>query len=393
MVFQNVVFDSIDEKEIQFLIQNEVREGKTIDYKEGLSIGPDSTKIEFLADISSFANGSGGYLIYGLSEAEGIPTKIIGLDINPDAEITRLENIIREGIEPRIPGIRIKAIKTSNARYIIVVFIPRSWALPHRVRFKDHAKFYSRNSAGKYPLDVPELRALFSLSETSIERIRNFRLERISNIIAEETSVKLESGAKLAAHLVPFSAFDPSKTFYLPSLMKFQNLSPIYASGWSKRYNFDGLLIYQTLNTERRISDSYVQIFRNGIIEAVNTSIFNQENKSIPSLVFEEEILRSFPQFISAQRTLGVDPPIFCMTSIIGGKGFNWATPSPRFYKSHTYLIEKDTILLPDVITENYESNPAETFRPIFDSLWNTAGFEKSAYYDENGKWIGNTRF
>jgi hypothetical protein len=43
-------------------------------------------------------------------------------------------------------------------------------------------KFYGRNSAGKYPPDVGELRTAFTLSETVAERIRNFRVDRIARL-------------------------------------------------------------------------------------------------------------------------------------------------------------------------------------------------------------------
>jgi len=76
------------------------------------------------------------------------------------------------------------------------------------VTFRGHSRFYSRNSAGKYPLDVSEICALFALSETTTERIRNFRLERLSKIISGETQVALDEAPKTVLHIIPFGAFD-----------------------------------------------------------------------------------------------------------------------------------------------------------------------------------------
>jgi len=98
----------ITEDDLQSLIANEVREGKTIEYKAALPDASRECKKEFLADVSSFANASGGHLIYGISEENGVPVDLCGLsNINPDAEILRLENMIRDNIEPRIAGIDI----------------------------------------------------------------------------------------------------------------------------------------------------------------------------------------------------------------------------------------------------------------------------------------------
>lgn len=66
--------------------------------------------------------------------------------------------------------------------------------MPHMVKLGGTFRFYSRNANGKYPLDVGELRALFAFSETTSERIRSFRQERLSSIVAGETPIVLEEG-------------------------------------------------------------------------------------------------------------------------------------------------------------------------------------------------------
>lgn len=58
----------IIQSDIQELIDNSVPEGKTIEYKRELPKKSDKAKKEFLADVSSFANSSGGDLILGIEE-------------------------------------------------------------------------------------------------------------------------------------------------------------------------------------------------------------------------------------------------------------------------------------------------------------------------------------
>ena len=178
MSLGNKPLESIEKSGLQSLVENQVPEGKTIEYKQALPGNSDSDKREFLADVSSFANAAGGDLIYGVKEKSGIPVKVSGLQsIDSDAEILRLQNMIRDGIEPRIPGVSIRSVPLEKSGSAIVIRVPRSWASPHMVTFKGLSRFYSRTSAGKYPLDVHELRAAFALSETTAERIRNFLIE------------------------------------------------------------------------------------------------------------------------------------------------------------------------------------------------------------------------
>ena len=104
------------------MVADKVAESRTLDYKEKLPGQSDGDKKEFLADITSFANASGGDIIFGVAEERdaqnrptGIPKEITGLGmINVDAEKLRLEAIIREGIEPRLPGVQIHAINGSR---------------------------------------------------------------------------------------------------------------------------------------------------------------------------------------------------------------------------------------------------------------------------------------
>src|SRR5690242_17119274 len=102
--------DQLSEADFQELIDNQVPESKTLDYKVDLKFGQ-SEKKEFLADVSSFANTAGGYLLIGIQEEGGIPTALPGIDLeNPDAEKLKLINLIRDCTEPRIPGITITSV-------------------------------------------------------------------------------------------------------------------------------------------------------------------------------------------------------------------------------------------------------------------------------------------
>lgn len=394
MSLDNKPLDSIEGSDLQALVDNRVPEGKTIEYKESLPLDDYESKREFLADVSSFANAAGGHLIYGIREESGEPVEPCGLQsINADNEILRLENLIRDSIEPRIPGVSMRAVPLQTAEVAIIIRIPRSWALPHVVRFQKHWRFYSRNSAGKYPLDVSELRAAFALSETTAERIRNFRAERLSMIVAGETPVAVGEGPKIVLHIIPFGAFGPAVKFDVASLAqdpRDSRLKPIDTTDSDYRLNFDGFLTYELSS---RPTCSYLQVFRNGSIEAVEVHIMRkvEDKRYLPSS-YEVELLEALPRFLSVQKQLGVEPPLFVMLSLLEVSGYTmWLTRPgfpPRLYDRHP--IDRDTLLLPETMVESFECDLAEVIRPIFDAVWNAAGLPRSMNYDydeKTGKW------
>lgn len=389
MSFHNKPFDSIEESDLQDLIDSQVSEGKTTDYKEALPGRSDPDKKEFLADVSSFANASGGHIVYGMKEEAGIPNELCGLPgIDPDAEKLRLDSLMRDCIDPRIPGVSIRAIPLKSSAVAIVIRIPRSWALPHMVTFQGNSRFYSRGSGGKYQLDVSELRALFGLSESAAERIRRFRTERLNNIVAGETPIALEENAKIVFHVIPFSTSDPTRIFDVASLADHTALmQPIYATGWNHRHNFDGFMTYSQY-PQTAGAHTYLQVFRNGSIEAVETTILSGRELSIPSLTFEQELLKALPEFLNIQKHLGVEPPLFVFVTLTGVKGYRMGVDTSRMWRHEVQPIDKDTLLVPEIVIESFEyGDVGKVMRPIFDAVWNASGWPQSIYYDEQGNW------
>jgi hypothetical protein len=384
----NKSIGDISEQDLQTLIAQKEVEGKTIEYKQELPRNTDADKKEFLADISSFSNSSGGDLIYGMVEDKGMPKALDGLDIGDFDQVKqRLENLVRDGIEPRIPSLNIQPVPLSNTRTALVIRVPKSWSGPHRVRYQSHDKFYSRNSAGKYQLDVAELRIAFNLSETITERIRNFRRDRISNIDANETPVSLPDTPKIALHLIPITAFSSMQSYDINKIASEPGkMRPMFSSGWSNRYNLDGFLTYAR-GAEQ--THSYVQLFRNGIIEAVETSMIapTEHGLYIPSGVYEHELIGSLRQYLSLLETLTVEPPIFLCLTLLGVKGYRMGV-SRLSLVSEQHTIDRDIILLPEIPIDSYQIVVEDVLKPCFDSIWNACGFPGSLNY-KDGKWVG----
>jgi hypothetical protein len=388
--------DSITKDDIESLISNKIPESRTLEYKEILPGNSNDDKKEFLKDVSAFANASGGDIIYGISEqrdskgkATGLPAEAKGLSsINADAEKLRLENILRDSLDPRIIGLRVDSISGFSDGPIIIIRVPKSWNTPHMVVFNKTSKFYARNSTGAYQLDVTEIRSAFIASESLVERIRQFRSDRIAKVIADEMPIQVEPGAKLVLHLFPLSSLTTGTVVNVNAVDRGEiRLPPICAGSQEGRYNFDGYLNYSS-NT---LPYSYIQLFRNGVIEAVDVSLLQDRShpkKDIGNSGFEKELIESLGEYLEAQKALGLMLPTVVMLSLTGVRDYRI---SHRRSVSSGELIDRDLLLIPEVLLEEYDREPLDILRPIFDTVWQACGWERCLNYDKDGKWVQRT--
>jgi hypothetical protein len=287
-----------------------------------------------------------------------------------------------------MPSISIKEVSLESSNFIIVIRIQKSWISPHRVILGGHDKFYSRNSSGKYPLDVGELKNAFNLSETITQRIRDFKTDRIAKVLANETPVRLYDNPKIVLHLIPITSFSMNQNYDISQIASNRTaMPPIFSLGWNNRYNLDGYLTY--FEGKEGKSYSYAQFFRNGILESVDSTLLEPcgEEHRIPSLSFEEKLIESLTTYLSLFKSLNIEPPIFIFLTLLGVKGYYLAVnQSYQAFKRNR--IDRDNLQLPENIIENYNESAAQILRPCFDGIWNAGGFPRDLNYNEEGKWV-----
>jgi hypothetical protein len=383
-------FDDITKADIDALVVNGVPEGRTLDFKLILPGGTDDAKREFLADVSSFANAAGGDIVFGVEEDKGVPTGANGLPgIDPDAEILRMDSSIRSGIEPRVPGVQIKAVDGFPAGPVMVLRIPKSWSSPHMVTFKGSSRFFSRTNAGKFQMDVTEIRSAFVLSEELPERVRRFRDERLACIVAGQTPVRLKEGAKLVLHLMPLASFTGSYQFDLAQIRRHQLLfRPLGASGWNNRFNVDGVVTFSESHDESHSTRTYCQVFRSGRIEAVWADLVRKQDgyAYMPSVGYERYLIEAVRDYVASLQKLEVQCPIIIVVTILEARGVGM-DPNIVARWNDGAPIDRNTLLLPDVVVEDYGCDVPNVLQPIFDAVWNACGFERSPNYDQDGNW------
>jgi len=380
--------EDIAEDDLIALIEDQVREGRTIDYKRELPRGDDKSKKEFLADVSSFANTSGGDLIYGMDEEEALPTEIVGLQSGDlDKERQRLESIMASGLEPRI-RYEVRDINCADDKIVLVLRIDRSWSGPHRVVFQQSDRFWGRNSSGKYPLDVNELRAAFTLSSTVLERIRAFRTDRIIAISNNETPVPMNPGPKMVMHCIPIESFAGQPQYNVIPFLKNRALRAIGNKGYCYRLNLDGLLVGDGQGPY--IGDTYTHLYRNGLIEAVTGPgwVFQRDNQRwIASAGYEKALLDYLPVCFHVFKEIGASTPIVVALTLTNVQGL--AMSIPASFILYNTLIDRQTLTLPESVVEGSPIEPVKILKPMFDLVWNACGYEVSMNFDKDGRWVG----
>ena len=357
---------AVTEADLVTLIEQAIPEGRSLEYKRDLPADTRDAKAEFLADLSSFANTSGGDLIFGFEESAGVPTALLGVDVDdPDALGLRFENMCRDNIEPRIQGLQIRCIPLSSGRYAVMVRIGLSWQAPHRIR--QTSVFAARNSRGKYPMDVAELRTAF-LNAASLEtRVRMFREQRLKRIETNDLPRPLIDGIRICLHLIPIESVFGDRRLDLNSqhevLYEFRPMGQFH--GLNASVNIDGAVAYTSSEF------SYTQLFRSGQVEAVMVYPPVSEHQKALWSPFETEVRKACSTYLAKLRELEFVGPVAVMLTIVNAAGSYLHTGSMSMYGAK--LLNLDVIQTPDFVVED-DNSVDNGLTELFEVVWNAYG-------------------
>lgn len=390
MHLDDIQLDNISLSDIEKLISDETNESSILDYKLELKVSKELDKKEFLADVSAFANSLGGYLIYGIAEEQGVPQgPIYGIQTEDiDAEIRKLDNIIRDGIEPRIIGINIQALKTEQNKFVIVIKIPRSLSAPHMVIFQNYSRFYARNSAGKYQMDVSEIRRSILKENGNKEQIDKFYNERLDKIRNKDIPINFSTEALFCIHILPVISFvQPNLNAVTENWNINKKFIPINSRGIHMRSNFEGCLYYDD------IAQSYVQQYRNGVIEAVTAGMAIPAIKKIPGEIFEQEIFNSIIGYLEGLKLLGLTDSFWIRIGLLNAREYSIAVSGyiihPDGIKKETIKLDRDEIILPEIFVDDFDKIEDQNkmlalIKPSFNRMWQSFGQKESHYFTVN---------
>ena len=400
----NKMISNITIDDIQSLIDNSVCESKLLEYKKELKIESDSDKKEFLADISSFANCIGGDIIFGIEEdEENNPKSIVGiLYENEDKLIRRLEDFIRQSIQPVIIDIEYNVIDLGNKTCVLIIRVPQSIVSPHRVEYKGTNKFFTRNNKGKYQMDVSELRSAFNSGLDLNKRIENYKNDTYFELIANKYGKLQDDLPIFVLHYIPLSAFSNSNpnNFSLSNIKEQMNNASsktLTGSTYDKKITIDGVVI----EYKSQSLSSTAKYKTNGIIEKTTTDFFKKDyintsirppkkcnviqgGRIIECLIDDyKEVKRYFDK-------MNINGPFVISCSILNGAEY---TIPVRDWFDILNVIDRDILYLDNIFIDNFEESAESVLMPIFNSLWNACGYERCRAYDSEGNYIGMKYF
>lgn len=384
---------SLTEQDLSSLIGT-ASEGRYIDFKVAVIGTNDEAKREFLADVSSFANTSGGHLVIGMDEDDGVASAIPGVELpNVDAEKLRLEGIIRGGLDPRLPAVVVEAVPLAGGRYAVVVDVAHSWVGPHMITFKNHSRFYARGSAGKVQMDISEIRRAILGGEARTERIRALHIERIGtyqrNLIP---GLNRAQASGILMHLVPMNALDMGVGVELTEAVRRDpDVRPLYSDLEYPpgRFNLDGILVDDTgFGGGGRGAQQYIQLHRRGIVETCDNYLLDRQGtEKILGYPVERTLIDDTHRFLGLMERIGVEPPVIALITIISTEG-RVVVPSDDFWDgSRAHQVDRGMLPLPEIVLDRFDVDTSTALRPALDAMWQAGGYGASPNYSADGVW------
>lgn len=369
-------FEDIGRSDLEALFTNQVAERRTLEFKRELPGNSESARKEFLADVTSFANAQGGDLLFGIDAPKGIATTIAGLEVeDADKEVLRWDEILLAGVEPRMPGVKLRWIDCGEAGGVMLIRIPASTIAPHRVIFRNSNRFFGRASNGKYEMDTQELRDAFTASEALPARLRALHLDAVDAATRGELPIFLGDDPTAIVSLIPTTIFREVRDL---DVTPDHALAPHKPSGYMESIRMiEGVLLH-TNPGEQGAVRSYSVTHRTGRTDMVWTigRIVDELSKEEVKLVwpkrFEDGLLDAAISGVTWLSHYGVEGPWLVMATLVGIKDYHlveskehWSDPAWR-----------GQVTLPPLVVELMNR---AALLPLLRSFWLAFGLERPA--------------
>jgi len=209
----------------------------------------------------------------------------------------------------------------------------------------------------------------------------------MARILALETPAAMTDGPKLIFHALPVSVDDEvwPRLLNLEERDVVQALALIGGTTRDFRFNFDGYVVHTLRDDPSR--QCYTQLFRSGGIEAVSGGVLTKDERRggfYPHFM-EEKVISATNSYKRFWGTLAVTPPLSVSLTLSGVKGWR-ALLGPAYAESEG-VFDRDIVSPPEVVLSDFATPSDVLLRPVFDFVWNGAGYGHSPSY-RDGRWV-----
>jgi hypothetical protein len=390
---------------IESLIESEVPESLTLDYKQQLPSGQSESKRDFLCDVVAMANSAGGDLIYGITERRtedgktGTPDRLLETRFtNLHDEEIRLNNYIRDSIAPKLIGAIVRGVSCASGD-ALVVRVPASRSKPHMVTMGGLDRFCKRMGTTNQKMNWDEIRRAFSEQGEIRETIAAWRAHRADLVEQKRSPVPLNNDVAMLFHLIPADAFTPgslTETWRLSDSEK--RAVHVVTGNYYQRYNADGFLCHANRAVFGPLEKTdgyhgYTQLFRSGIVEYGFSHFYypphtGGQTSVIQGLQVEQTIVQCYADAIERYKRDGRTGIIYVGFSMVGIEDKQIYT-TPRLWYPREYGVRQNTFTSPEVmvgLSEPEDQPYVQTLRPLIDTFWQLDGKEESPFVI-NGTW------
>ena len=185
---------------LRTLIESEIAEGQVIEFKRAIDVSDAKAKQNLSREVASFANASGGDIVFGMDEKSGTASELVALPgFDADRIELQLRQIFNSNIEPPVPGLRFCPVEIQPGKFALVLRIPRSWVRPHAL-LGDGLQFLVRDGNRRRPFTLRELREALGLSASIAKRMKQFRAERIASLVAGDAPAPISKRTLMVLH-------------------------------------------------------------------------------------------------------------------------------------------------------------------------------------------------
>ncbi|MFX0135238.1 MAG: helix-turn-helix domain-containing protein [Candidatus Hodarchaeota archaeon] len=389
-------FNEVNQDFFESLIENGIEENIHLDYKEQLG-----SNAEIAKDLSSFANNDGGIIIYGMREVNNKPTEIIPLN-QPNLR-EKIDQIARNGIDPSL-DIRILPVDVNiegNEGQIFLIYIPRKYPILHQAVTR--GKYYKRTEFTSSQMSNFEIETAFNLAYNYEKRINTL----YQNILNDgEYLINIPSPTRMLIHMISIDALNPNESMDLEII--FNNFEdylrpPGCTFGKKIERNLLGLLVSCGPEPYTDTYVGYVQLYRIGMIEAIDSSLlkpttqlygrsYTRPVKKLGMWYLEKNIIDSCENYLKTLEKVGVGLPIYLYLSFTHMKDYEISLIPyvDSFISKYSDMCKKDEILLPRIKIDSFGVDFEKKLKSSFDIFWNVFNQPGSRNYDKNGCFIHN---
>jgi len=163
------VIDIRSWEQIVAIVENELPESPSVEYKSALNIKTLKQRLEVLKDLTGMGNSGGGTVIFGVAEdpqREGVP--LVTETLVDRRVVGVLEDIVRSGVRP--PLLLDLRLIDGDRGFVLVAEVMRSPLGPYMVEGYGDARYYSRHGTRTIPMTEQEVRDAYLLASRSADQ-------------------------------------------------------------------------------------------------------------------------------------------------------------------------------------------------------------------------------